>query len=654
MSILPRKEHLYPRCCGHIALCLLFLLTLPPTEAANYFKIENHPALDFDSFLASSNNTEDETRNKYYSGSSRFKKCVALADTSWNNIDPENEGWSKAWVQLNEGALENTLSEYAAKARIDPQPKEIVQGNILKLLKKKFKAVKAQGQKLYECQAVWAITAKNAGSLVDWSKSEHTTKGTAQSHDGRIQCATVGPETQDFPACSTMATKAAIFKVTDAVVGIAQGVDIQEASFAKQQRLNQEKNYFKGGLEYQRTMLKKRAEQEFQKTAINTGKFAVFLHAYKKMPTREGLLKRCLAHYPQNNQKIAQTLSAYRHSLLKFGAAIKISGPSSDDPSATTFLFNRAELDGKLGANDLLADASSICEETAYNESFMFVMNDGAKEVAKQLMVEAGVDASKSLLSYNMLNSQADQVSKALSEVEDFKPADLTPLPQTDLSIEQCTADPNAPGCEAILGTGQEFGFQGDSVNLGGTGQNTVAGEIAGADQATQKAAREQTPVATSDSSGGQADVVDNINKSNQFISDPSKASAGKNPAGPGANAAGGSAGSGKSMASGAKGGNGGAEERAARAPSSIKARYSGNGTSPRFAGGKGQKKRSRSKSNSNPFNGLFGKKKPAKKNNILNFRGIASHKKGTSIFNQISKRYDLIEEDRRVMHYDP
>ena len=53
-----------------------------------------------------------------------------------------------------------------------------------------------------------------------------------------------------------MAIAAAIFKVGGEVMGLVQSIDIEEKSFEAQQDLAKEKNYFKGGLMYEKKMLK--------------------------------------------------------------------------------------------------------------------------------------------------------------------------------------------------------------------------------------------------------------------------------------------------------------------------------------------------------------------------------------------------------------
>ncbi len=336
----------------------------------------------------------------------------------------------------------------------------------------------------------------------------------------------------------------------------------------------------------------------------------------------------------------------------------------ADDPKAAlgaqkTSLEAQKTVSGQQAAVESakLAHLVTIYQRMPNKDSFSpeaqdpnlgFLLNQKAKEIMKEKLVQIGGSAVVKMLQTNMLASQVGKIEDAMAKVDAFKPSDYV-TQQDDAQVVYCQQNPAAPQCLSGQLSYQvdPFSNEGFSFGAGGTG---TAYNIADKDATTASNTIGGSGSGTTNSPTTMGSAITPVDKSNAIVDTSTAATVSQG--GDPQNAGGGSAGGG----GGGGGGGGPAPQKGQEATTSLATgsavKYSGGAGGVSVIGGSGIKK-SGSNNESNPFADMFKNKTAA--NGALNFRGPASigNEKG-NIFMQISNRYKEVSQNKeRLIEYE-
>ena len=345
-----------------------------------------------------------------------------------------------------------------------------------------------------------------------------------------------------------------------------------------------------------------------QRAALDTGKFAALATFYAEMPTQKDLEEKC------NN----------------YGSASK---------SHTGFTKPETLAGGCTAA-------------VSKQQDFAFLMNGQAREQMKAKLVKVGIDVGSDAVMAGLMAKQANSVSDAIAKVDAFKPIDPVAPAVNNLQSTYCQTNPGDPKCltgglERTLDSGGDnvinFGDGATGTSYANNNPNvdpTKAGDTTGS-AATGSVTSVGSIVPTAQLGSGLADKSAAATVS-------SGGPSGGGGSGGGGSGGGGSGGGGGGSPSGSAGG--GTAAIATRAPT-----YGGGGGTLSMMGGNGiNRAKSAAKDDSNPFGKLFNK--DGNKSGVVNFRDIASQKvgdKNDNIFDMISKRYNTVNGDKRLLEYE-
>ena len=441
-----------------------------------------------------------------------------------------------------------------------------------------------------------------------WSDPSHVQKNQIKGPNGMV-CSNVGILTLDFEACNNFVNHMQTADVVQNVATEAQkmkyGMDMQD----EQIKAAASKNTATAGLQGQKKSFEAQQSMADQQAAMEGVKLALLASDYSDMPSSDEIQNRC------------SEINAVGSSSL--GQALK--GISID-----------------------------ACKTIVASNIGLFLPNQAMKDKMKAKLVEIGGKAAVDLVLADMLGKRANQVGNAIAAVDGVTP--LAPIAPTDPNalVNFCQLNPASPQC---LGAdlGRSFdGISGNSVvDFGGGSLGTIyspgsmdpnattgsGANAIGSSSATKGAMGTNTVAANH--AGGLLDRA-----------------AGAQMDGKGGGAPGGGSGGGGSGGGG--GGTGSAPGGAAAAggPTAAsaggKTTYEGSGKgSLSMMGGFGIVKNKDKKADTgNPFGKLFDK---SKTDPNLNFRAPASSvgNKGDNLFQMITKRYNVVSSDKRLIEYE-
>ena len=645
-----------------------------------------------------------------YKGSEFFVSCQGLSNVSWEKMRPQSsENWEGQWKALYDDVLESNLKEPLAnlKAASETYSGAQTPENLRALLDKAndymvghyasmAKILQSQSE-IKECQGLSGLTRVLSDSDYEEARSwgESTTK---TSVDGKIKCKAAGAETQDYKPCLNAVNAYDALFVADKGVQTFQQVSYMDKTMDIQQKMSENTDSITAGMEAQKSNLEAQADIANQKAVFDGARAATLAGVLGSMPSLSTLTEQCTSSLSESLNSIdaySLTLLAHLQSALKtqivpliqVGGNVTIAqnqpfsisaikeaesaasqstfaapAPAADAAPAdgaaqpqeaagassyTVTLFNLENQDQRSANN---SSAEDICGEVAAQDGAGLIMNDEARQAMKAAMVAAGIEAAGNLAKAAILNKHADQIGDAMKDVESIAPPEFTGVYEDGL-FEECTADPDSENCAVGL-SGQDVGFQGNSITIGGFERGVVGGRSDG-DIAAAAAGDSPSSVARSGNSAPKIGTgIGKADKGGGIIGSAPKATLG---AGGGGGSGGGGGGAPSSVSGspggGVPGGGGNGEQPAA----------TGNGSSLSFSGGmkptslsggrRGAAARKESKVD-NPFDKLFNKKGAG--NNELSFRNPAAIGKGKgSVLDQISKRYIEISKTDRLLKYE-
>ena len=492
-------------------------------------------------------------------------------------------------------------------------------------------------QEIDQCEAMLGLTKWSDFSSVEDGVEENKKSA---SFDGRIRCRSSGNNTQDYPKC-----KSAInFYNTSAVAGNAlqqvQNTRHQGKMLEGQQKvLSQGSINHTGALEYQKEGIKSMQGVANQRAVFDGIKLAKFLEIVKGMPTTKSLLHSCTERLENNvqqnsNKLFVESVKFYKNHIKTFFE--QDSGLFSNNTPAIDF------------------SAQTICMNAIKNE-FSLIRNQKARDVAKQMAMQSGIEMGTNLANAHLLGKQANQLDNIIKKIDEYNPRDALGTSTEALKIKECQLNPLAPHCRQAGGDFRSLDPSLGSITVRGGDQEESGGAGAlgakGDESKGQRAPSQTGP--RHQFSGNITPFPTNINKGGNGISSPVAPSRSK-PGGGGPGGGSGGGGSSGGPGGGLGGSPSGPQGKRKVRPHKMKkiaAGYSGKGGSLKgFYTTSGGRKKNKSKSGSeNPFKNLFKNRSPS--NKALLFKDIGGT--GSSLFKRISKRYKVIYEQDRLQVLD-
>lgn len=575
--------------------------------------------------------TSDSDKRRYR-GNEDFTKCMKMANITWKKLtNSSNEKqfelatWPLAFekvYKLMDDKPETFRHVYGVITTDDQCNKnaELAILNLKKLEKdiKNFKEKIKKGlendtQTLYSCVAL-------ATSMYDTDYDEEYHENNEKiSFDSKIKCQSFGIITKDYPACKNMLNAYDALAATEIIGKQVQNVDYMISTQKEQGKVAENAaTDITAGLKGQRSNLKKQSEIASTQSVFHAGKLATLLGFYKKMPTKNEIVSRCMEEsqtgFAKLNSEIANT----------FGDVFTNCG------------FDPTEIAS--------ADHCSLVLE-----NFPLIANDKSKEAIKVAMAKAGVDMVKMAGMAAILDHQAGMIKDAIKDVDTFEPADLS-YNQDDLLATKCMVNPSDPDCVDFNGT-QTHDFLSSDINMSGMGDGGSTGNLSGDDDPSNNSGADSTDkVSTTLNPIG--DISSDKRPDNRFTSTPPGEAVMKPGSGGGGDGGGGGGGTASaSPTSPIRENNTGNRSVASKKTDDSKYRYKGGRGGISYSGGRGKK--NRDKKDTNPFSKLFGKKMKPKKGTILRYRDIASVGNKNSIWKILSKQYVSVQKRKMLLIYD-
>lgn len=300
-------------CQGSTPIELPKIANLPPNWNPTFLK-------PFEGQLPDERNDSDVT----YGGTQPFLDCQIYSHYDWKEVvrgGKFDDGgvFAQAWATLYKELMTgNPLDQYkeawgsyhAAVATAIQKGDQISPTERDNITKYKTQLTRSLGQlnarftaakdKAYRLRNELRNCAAGASMMreMDFSDSELTVAGEAQSMDGTINCVTQGAETQDYEACKSGIT------AYNAAMVAHQGLEIYEqvdfADFQMEQELAFQQNNAEGAngdftfaLKSQKAAIEKHAKQLEARAVFDAVKMGVFFGFMNGMPTKEDKVREC-------------------------------------------------------------------------------------------------------------------------------------------------------------------------------------------------------------------------------------------------------------------------------------------------------------------------------------------------------------------------
>ncbi len=526
--------------------------------------------------------------------------------------------------------------------------------------KSSINAIKRDMDMVAHC-IVLATTMQNA-EVLD-SPGEFGKQQKSQSMDQRITCESAGITTIDYPACQNAITAYNAFILGQKALDGYHQIDLQATNMDAQSKVNASDPA--SSLDAQKESLLKQKEQMEQKAMGQAAKAVTLMTMLRAMPTVDSVTDTCIQRSEQINEQLAAFKQGYMAQVKeRFNSAPAIDGTyenntqnSSPNPgSAKTEQVPTTEEELKTVSDTIdhvfakyQSDPEGICLEVVTQNNM--VINTAAIDAMKGALAEAGFTLAADLMFANLLKKRANQIDDLKNKLEDYNPEDNFASTFTPSQLAKyCEEIPNDPRCkEAYVPGTSKFATPGMQIEFGDPGGATTfnQGENLDGEGDNSDSASRATPGSDiAPRIAAEADKSDSFN------------GAGRSPAALKAvQGGGGSAGGGGGMPGGVGiAGAGNVNPNASKsAPSSGKIKkknlgYAG-GNQTAYSRTKVYRKKKKKAAPKNPFANMFGKRK----NSAFNFRSVASKQipKRGSLFKRISKRYQIVNNNKRLLIYD-
>jgi hypothetical protein len=516
------------------------------------------------------------------------------------------------------------------------------------------------------CISLYTVvkSSKTAERQMNYSEDNKVT--TSSSFDKKLQCSSVGYETQDYKGCKNAITYYDIIYVGKKVVVAAQQLDYADSKmdigteFAKNAQTDAT-----AGLKAQRADIKKKSEMANQRAVAESAGFAGLIAAYQSIPDIDTLHKEC-----------TDSLGSYKN---RFDEALRIANDAHNELSTSTKLTTIKDLKTSDGESDsalseeiqkiisksetgfegeLEGEDINPCEDYIYNSEgegvHAMINNSAAKSTIEKALADSGVSIATMLGTAAILDKQAGRIGDAIKLVDQHDPETME-YGGEDILTTECQINPNAPACvNSDTSTGVDYYNQG--INVDGIQFANSDSTLDDTDEFGNRAAADSSGDTTRDGGGLGFAGINPVDKGGGLVDGPGSAASvkatGTNGLGSGSGGGGGGGGGGGSAPANGSAKTGGDAAKKDFVGSAKKVSFSGGSGGLRF-GTSSRKSRKKAKSK-NPFANLF-KKGGKKKGGVMNFRGVASKvggKKG-SIFKMISNRYTIVNKEKRLIKYE-
>lgn len=547
--------------------------------------------------LAEKQKEKLETKQKYKAeGTEQLSECLKLSKGHFRSLYRKGQKASSLFSWKSALESSNTCVTEATKACDKVAPAE--RSNTFSSAITTCAGKKENKELAVMCDAAAYIisTEKNFEDPDD-------NKADSNKDPSGINCTSKGIETLDYIPCMKFVSNANLMDVAQQAVHKGQELYYADKAMSAQAEVAKSDNTATAALEALKTGVKSQKEMMEQRAALDTGKLAALASMYMDMPDKDTLKKKCDSYTPPSD----------------------ISG------------------------------TDKACERAlVVQPGFGFLMNGMAKEKMKAKLVKVGIDVGSDAVMASLLAKREGDLSKAIANVEAFKPIDPLAPQQDNLQTTYCQQNPGDPKC-LTGGLERNFDMMNDNVitfGEGGSGASFNANNpFADSTNTNSNAVSPNTKnsitgvgstIAAAQQGSGLADPIaaGTITKGG--------------PAAPGGGGGGGGGGSLGGGGGGAPGGQGNTGGVSAAIGGKAPAYNGGSGFSIVGNGSGLRNNKGKDAKEDNPFGKLFGKNTNA--NGALNFRDPASQKVGDkkdNIFDMISKRYTTVSGEKRLIEYE-
>ncbi len=559
-----------------------------------------------------------ETVDAGHLGSGSFLQCQGYANVDWKDLvankasNLSNETFSSSWKKF----ITDELLGPAEKAA-DNDDNSRVSAAVARSIAEKSKNYL---NKLQFCHA-YAIVTSYSNTFDDSDMNKHT----KESMDKKLNCNSAGQETQDYSACGNLINAYDATIVGQKAMEGLQYVDQEKTSVDSQiTMLKTQEEDAAAALKAMREGINKKKDISTQTTGFHATKLAALFAMYNAMPTKKEVYDYCIGKFGGDTVAGKVIYDEIIQAVMTPGNSLRAPANPNFKPSP-----------------------ERACAKAASNNNV--IMNDDARDSARALMVEAGVDAAKFGAITALLDHQLDDVDDAIAAVEDYEPTDNAALQQQDLLIEQCAADPSLEICQTG-GYINPVGFMNGRYDLGGSGGDTI---ISGSTDPDDSGTNNATASGPTDRSGMPVplgEIPGELPNGSSFLGPAPAAAKAKD------GSSGASGGGGGGVSAGAEGLVGGdvtgQPQKGGGTQSSVtdseKQYVGGRGAYASKGGGSSAKK-----DDKNPFADMFGKKVEKKNDpNSLDFGRAQISRDPASIFLRISDRYGEVVKEKRLLEY--
>ncbi len=536
---------------------------------------------------------------KIYDGTTKLRSCNSL---SLNHIE-------KLYIRgTRQADVIDSWDPFVAKACCSNEVKESELSACIDAKKKLAASCESMAYILSKYERKWNDEEHYKKQKTENAPRMPTTgangaAATAVLGSSSIKCESEGVETVDYESCRKFVTTLETINVVQATGYQVQDLAYKVKASDLSTKYMNEQNAATGALKVQSDSLKMQEEVYQQRTAIDTVKLGYLYSIYKDLPKTEDVMSHCKSIQPISSQGVNVTPTG--------------------------------------------------CVATVRSGGFAFIMNSKQIDAMKTKLVEIATQAGSSAILASLMGKRAGDIDNAIAKIEDFKPIDPVIVTEDEARSSFCNLNPGHANC-LTAGLNRTFDtIDGNIINFGGSGLGT-----------NYDSRTNPTDFGPTGSSGGGSSSGDSVTPIGSVITAAAKdntieGSSGANVKTSGAGSTGGGGGGGGG--SGAGGGSGGGGAPSAGDKGGVSAaiagavpKYEGGGGGISVVGGmgiRGNKKEGGSEEN--PFGKLFGKDAP-KNAGVVNFREVASvGKKGDNLFDMISKRYNTVTADKRLLEYE-
>ena len=495
---------------------------------------------------------------------------------------------------------------------------------------------------LYQCHALVASSAHSDYSDNDSPHSRREEHVHTSLVNPQLKCRARGTDTQDYLKCVSFIKLYDTFtfgkkaKETVDIIRFDKHVSEKQDELMDR-RLEGDTVGVEDGLNVQKESLEKQKDITAENTVISAAQMASLIGIINSMPTRKTLLGECGAAMQGKQEQFKNLFATGRTAAA--AKATKKDGEGNDIPDETA----------SWRVSDLPDEGKGICPSL---DGFNLILNTEAREMAKALSVQSGIEAAANLAKQSILKNRIKGIDGAIKKIDEFEPESLSEEELDEMYMRECALRPELPKCkirnrQKVDGIKNSYAF----------GSNPKAVEIGGPSD-------DDGPAAVGDSNGDRGnqpmgtgiDLPDIGNLGgNGFESTPPPPSsyAGKGEGNPGGGG-GGAPGNVSPPGNGAGTGGGQGDRRPASSAGPVKYDGSGGGWSGYNSGGKNRGAGQTEKTSSNPFSNLFGKKKDPSGSELMEFRNPASKSKSArgNIFRRLSRRYGEAVKGKKLLKY--